>query len=183
MPSSTRRRLKKMTATAAAIVSLGLGTAALSSQGASAATIPAQPVLHQVTVLGRYTPPASDGSVKPADDGAACGEAYIDYYAIGNKQTVVYSGWTLYGSNYADYFYWDIAVVDSAGVGSRYYYRVPTQQGGGPQYWNIPTGWTNQHSVTGASWSSITEAVINLIGGGQCVFPSLPYNSNTVDIY
>jgi hypothetical protein len=103
--------------------------------------------------------------------------------SLGDKKTIVYSGWTLYGDNYADYFYWDIAVTDAAGVGSRYYYGVPTEQGGGPQYWNIPTGWTNKHSVTGASWASITEAVVNLVGGGQCLFPSLPYNSNTVDIY
>jgi len=183
MPSSTRRRLMKMTATVAAVASLAFGTAALSSQGASAATASPTPALRQVTVFGHYRSSVSGRSVKPDADAAVCGEAYIDYYALGDKKTVVYSGWTLYGANYADYFYWDIAVTDSAGVGSRYYYGVPTQQGGGTQYWNIPTGWTNQHSVDGASWASITEAVVDLVGGGQCLFPSLPYNSNTVDIY
>lgn len=159
---------------------------ALGSQAASAATTAHKPTPHQVTVYGTYRPSVSERSTTKASAEAAaavCGEAYIDYYALGNKKTIVYSGWTLYGDNYADYFYWDIAVTDSAGVGSRYYYGVPTEQGGGTQYWNIPTGWTNQHSVTGASWASITEAVVNLVGGGQRLFPSLPYNSNTVDIY
>jgi len=104
-------------------------------------------------------------------DASVCGDSYIEYDAIGNKQAIVFSGWSLDDGYTADFFTWDIIAVDSAGTGSKNFYGNPTQQGGTPTNWYIPTGWLTTHSVTGSSYAEVTAGQILLTNGGVCDAP------------
>jgi hypothetical protein len=167
----------------AAAGALSTGTTAFaSSTAAPHAHIALQKAtLHQEIAIGHILRSGKKGEVTP-DAGATCGEDYIDYYAESGRRAIVYSGYTLWGDYEGDFFYWDVAVHDEAGAGTRYYYGVPAEQGGGLQYWNIPTGWLTSHSVTGGSWAAVTESNVSLTDGDTCGFP-VPYLSNTVDLY
>jgi hypothetical protein len=133
---------------------------------------PAGAALHVIKFYGRFQPAANGRNAAAARPAAAtdCGDGYIEYYAIGNKEAMVFSGWELLGSYIGTNFFWNIAVGDNDGVGQKYFTGNPTQQGGGPQWWNIPTGWETYHSVTGPSFAELTEGIVQLAGGGTCVY-------------
>jgi hypothetical protein len=107
------------------------------------------------------------GTVESPQASLGCGGAYLDYEATGqNKQAWVYSGWYLNPGLAAAYFYWRIAVVDSAGVGDRYWNSGQSATG-----WYIPTGWLTTHSVTGYSWAEVSFGQITLTNGNICEVP------------
>jgi hypothetical protein len=101
-------------------------------------------------------------------DASVCGDGYIDYDALGNRKTIVYSGWWLNAGYSAIYFTWYIAGVDSAGIADQPFYGTPTSQGGTSTQWYIPTGWRETHSVTGSSYADVYNAQILLSDSGVC---------------
>jgi hypothetical protein len=101
-------------------------------------------------------------------EASVCGDGYIDYDALGNRKTIVYSGWQLNPGYSAIYFTWYIAGVDTAGVARQPFYGTPASQGGTSTNWYIPTGWRETHSVTGSSYADVYNAQILLANSGVC---------------
>ena len=104
-------------------------------------------------------------------EASICGDGYIDYDAMGNRKTIVYSGWWLNAGYSAIYFTWYVAGVDTAGISRIEFYGTPTSQGGTSTQWYIPTGWVEAHSVTGSSYADVYSGQILLANSGVCDAP------------
>ena len=110
---------------------------------------------------GKQEAVATSKAVNPADEiEGDCGDAYLWYYAVGDKQAYVDTGFSL--NTEAVYYYWDVAVKDSAGTGTKLFY------GGLADDYTWADEWLTTHSVTGSSTATVTDGWVLLYNGDYC---------------
>lgn len=136
-------------------------TVAMEVTGVDAAVAKAHGYKVVTLADGRQEAVAASKAVSPNDTiEGDCGDAYLNYYAVGNKEAYVDSGFSL--NQPAVYYYWDVAVKDSAGTGTKLFYGTLADD------YTWADEWLTTHSVTGSSTATVTDGWVLLYNGNYC---------------
>ena len=101
-----------------------------------------------------------------------CGDAFLWFEPQGNKKVDVFTGFYL--NEPAIFYYWDVAVTDSAGTGTKLFY------GGLADDYSWNENWDTTHSVTGPGSAKVTDGWVTLYTGDDCTALN-PSDSGTID--